>query len=434
MSENNLVDFHSEEANEIMGKVPKWIIRKGMGGIFLIFIVMLIGSYYIQYPQTIVGPITITTANPPVDIIIKTQGRIDSLFVKDGDSVVEGDVIALIYNTSHYASVLEVEHNLTEKSIDYFITNKNSKWIEKEYLLGELQEHYSELKRLYMDYKHYTESDHLSKNRTLLRAQINKNKEYYQKQIDQKKIITEDLVYEKKKFDRDSILFASKVISSLDFERSTQSLIQKKNVSAGYEVTIKNTELSIMQMEQSLVELIIQQENEITLYNLELYKIRQLLLSQINLWKDKYLLFTPISGQISFTKYWSNNQSIQIGQRLASVVPKDSSSVIGKMYIPSIGFGKIAIGQKVNVKLNSYPSMEYGILKGQIKSLSSVPEEGFYGADIIFPFGLQSSYKEKLIMIQRMDGTGEIVTQKSRLFERFILPFKVLFGKISTAQ
>lgn len=431
MSENKRTYFHSDEVNDIMGKLPSWVIRKGMGVIFFIFAGILVGCYFIKYPQTIAAPITITTTNPPADLITKAQGRIDSLFVQDGDKVTNGTIIALLFNTANYSSVFEVEHNLTIDSAEDIKTIVFYPWIDKEYQMGEIQAYFADFRQRCIDFRHYLKTSYLPRKRKLLIAQINKNKELYKKQLEQENIIALDMAYEKKNFVRDSMLYNNKVISALDFERSFQSLIQKRSTHAGFEVSLKNTELMIMQMEQQLIELSNQFDTDVATHILELSKSRQQLISQINIWKDKYIIQSPIAGKVTFTKFWSNNQNVLIGERLASVVPNDTTQVIGKMYIPSSGFGRVLVGQKVNVKLKGYPYMEFGVLKGEIKNLSSVPEKDGYACEVTFPYGMRSSYKERLNLIQQMDGTGEIITKEMRLIERFIQPIRALFDKFS---
>lgn len=79
--------------------------------------------------------------------------------------------------------------------------------------------------------------------------------------------------------------------------------------------------------------------------------------------------------------------------------------------------------------------MEYGILRGELVSISAIPETSAdnsgmaassYTAEVNFPQGLLSSYKTQFEFIQQMDGTGEIVTRDMRLIERFFQPLKNL--------
>ena len=99
------------------------------------------------------------------------------------------------------------------------------------------------------------------------------------------------------------------------------------------------------------------------------------------------------------------------------------------LYVPSAGFGKVEKGQTVNVKLNGYPYMEFGMLKGFIKNISAVPDEKGYVAEIDFTNGLFTTYNKKLNLIQQMDGQGEIITKDMRLIEQFLQPIRALFDE-----
>jgi HlyD family secretion protein len=71
--------------------------------------------------------------------------------------------------------------------------------------------------------------------------------------------------------------------------------------------------------------------------------------------------------------------------------------------------------------------MEFGMLKGAIRSISLVPASQGYVAEIELTGGMTSSYRENLKFIQQMDGTAEIVTKEMRLITRLINPLKALF-------
>ena len=76
--------------------------------------------------------------------------------------------------------------------------------------------------------------------------------------------------------------------------------------------------------------------------------------------------------------------------------------------------------------------MEYGILKGEISRISSVPEHDqdggiSYSVEVIFPNGLVSTYGQQFPLIQDMDGKAEIITQDMRLIQQLLSPIKSLF-------
>ena len=169
--------------------------------------------------------------------------------------------------------------------------------------------------------------------------------------------------------------------------------------------------------------------NDITQHKRLISESKWRLIAQIKQWKSQDILTAPVAGRLTFTKFWNENQNVTIGDVVSIIVQIDSLQVLGLMTIPSSGFGKVDIGQVVNVKLKGYPYQEHGVLKGSIARLSSVPDVDGYIAWIRFPHGLQSTYKEEFKLIQKMDGTGDIITKDLRLIERFIKPMKSLYDR-----
>lgn len=92
---NLSTNFHSEPFREIMTQIPNWIIRWGMGIIFSILLILIVGSFLIKHSEIITVPIiTSNTANGY--IISNVCGKIDSLFVKEGDIINYGEKLGFI--------------------------------------------------------------------------------------------------------------------------------------------------------------------------------------------------------------------------------------------------------------------------------------------------------------------------------------------------
>ncbi len=83
MKEPKPVIIYSDPVNEIMGNPPRKIIRWGTSILFSVFVVFLLFSWLIRYPDNIPSPIEITTVNPPVTLVSKNTGRIKILYVSD---------------------------------------------------------------------------------------------------------------------------------------------------------------------------------------------------------------------------------------------------------------------------------------------------------------------------------------------------------------
>jgi len=149
--------------------------------------------------------------------------------------------------------------------------------------------------------------------------------------------------------------------------------------------------------------------------------------SQLAEWDYKYVLMAPIDGNVSFFDFWSDNQFVNSGEDVMTIVPK-SHGVIGKVYLQIAGSGKVKKGQKVYIQCDSYPCREYGFLKGTVASISLMPQDNQFLVNVDLPDELETTFNKKLDFKQEMDGTAHIITTNLRLIQRFFNEFRYLFN------
>ena len=127
-------------------------------------------------------------------------------------------------------------------------------------------------------------------------------------------------------------------------------------------------------------------------------------------------------------KIWHKNQTINNGDYVFTIIPKNHSSYICKVQAPVLNSGKVKIGQGVNIKLSSYPDNEFGVLKGTVKDISLVPNnEGLYLIDVKLPKKLVTTHSKEIEFKQEMQGIAEIITDDLRLIERIFYQLKEIF-------
>ena len=148
------------------------------------------------------------------------------------------------------------------------------------------------------------------------------------------------------------------------------------------------------------------------------------LVNAISSWELNYCLFTPIEGQVTFTKYWNENQFVTSGEEVFTVVPGKQKTLMGRASLPVNRSGKVRVGQRVIVRFANYPDQEFGIVNGRVSTISLVPTEDNYMVEIAFPDGLTTNYGKNLPVSHEMKATAEIVTDDLRLIERFFQPLK----------
>src|SRR3954454_15339396 len=74
-------EVNSEEVQDILSKMPHWIIRYGTTILFAMIILLFAGAFFIHYPDVIVTNVNITSSNPPFKVVAQANGRIQQIFV-----------------------------------------------------------------------------------------------------------------------------------------------------------------------------------------------------------------------------------------------------------------------------------------------------------------------------------------------------------------
>ena len=144
---------------------------------------------------------------------------------------------------------------------------------------------------------------------------------------------------------------------------------------------------------------------------------------------------SPVEGRISLSKFWDKNQNIGIGEVVATVIPSGETKVIGKIYIPVHGAGKVKIGQKVNVKIDNYPYLEYGMVTDSVEGISEVPavidNKTVYIVTVQFPRKLVTGYKIEIPSSEEMTGVAEIITTDISVLKRIIYPIRHMLERVT---
>ncbi len=232
-----------------------------------------------------------------------------------------------------------------------------------------------------------------------------------------------------KQLERHKELFDSGTISAIDYEAASQSHIDKKFQFEQTRSELSQYQIKIDQIQSQIREygVLESEENQILVNDIEISLTD--LIGAIGEWELNFLFRAPVNGYISFTRFWTEKQAVKVGEKVMTVIPEESSRVIGKLALPVVGSGKVKEGQRVLVKADKYPYMEYGVLEGIVKTISLVSDEDFYSVEIAFPNGMLSSYNRELILTQGMTGQAEIITENMSFLVRIVNPIRYLINQ-----
>jgi HlyD family secretion protein len=431
-SELEKIELRSEELDSILGKTPNSLIRWGISFIFGFIALLLIGSLFFKYPDAIQAPVEITTFNPPASLVARADGKITHLFVSDRQSVKKNTVLATIENPADFNQVQQLRTKLN--NIQEIIARKNNLNFDKLNFdsfnkLGEVQPAFTAFTKALGDVKRYSQIDFYRKKTAAVEKQINMTKLYHDRLYSQRNLMEKDLKLGKQQYNRDSTLFKNKVIAQSDLENTASLQLQKNYSFEGAQLNLADMQIKLTVLEEQLLDLNLQAEEQEKQLFLTLGESHKSLLNQISVWEQLYVLKSPIDGKVTYTKYWSENQNVKLGETVLTVIPENKSVIIGKLNLQMQGAGKVKIGQKVNIRFDNYPYMEYGMVQASIRNISMTSENNGYPVELQFPNGLKTNYKINLQYTNGMKGSAEIITEDLTLFERFFNPVKSLFKK-----
>ena len=105
MPNYNEIELRSEEVQDILTKIPHWIIRWGSLVVLIILLLLFLVSWMVKYPDIITTEITITTQIPPEKLVAKTSGKIETILIQDKQNVDQNTALAVIENSANYKDV-----------------------------------------------------------------------------------------------------------------------------------------------------------------------------------------------------------------------------------------------------------------------------------------------------------------------------------------
>lgn len=425
--------LYSEEIQDIMGRIPSKILKIGLTIIFAIILLLLIGSYFFKYPEIIKCPIVLITINPPHELYARSTGKIAYLKVQEHDTVQDGCLVAILHNTASYKDT-----QILERCLKQF--NEISQWdsivkfcqLPENLFVGELQSSYLELCKIWRNFSYYLKQNYLPLKISLQTQQIKKTELALENLHYRQKLEKRNFELEQIRYKRDSAFYQRfpDAISVVDYEKQTQAYLQKQSSYLDFCSIVNEAENNLLKQREQLIDLKIQHEHELHTYRQEIHKAYKLLYENYYQWQEKYVLISNINGIVTLTGYWSENQTINAGDLLATIIPLKETQIIGKAVINMKSIGKVRPGQNVNIKLHGFPYTEFGMLKGHVRHISLVPEkEKGYIAEISLSEGMRSSYRKQLNFIQQIEGTAEIIITDKRLLSRLIEPLKAQLDK-----
>jgi multidrug resistance efflux pump len=427
MPDEKEIELRSEEVQEILTRVPHWMIRWGSVVVLIILVSLFFVSWLIKYPDIVTTQIVITTNIPPEKLIAKVPGKIEAIMVNDKTTVSKNTPLAVIENSANYKDVF-----LLKSIVDTINIDKNKFPFDKlrAVQLGEIESFFAvfqkesladDLNSKLQPYK--VESSAQSYEAIQLKERLSLLES-------QKNINQNELVLQKIDVERYEGLFKKGIIAAQEMEKQRLIFLQSQKNYKSFLSTISTLKSSLNELNRNSTTTRINENKENVNLQRNVIQAFYQLKKALKDWDLNYVLRSSIDGKVSFLQLWAANQTVSSGDNVFTIIPTNENGYIGKVKAPAQNSGKIKVGQTVNIRLANYPDREFGIIKGFISAISLTPDkDGNLLINVSLSKSLETSYKKQIVFRQEMSGTADIVTEDLRLMERLLYQFRDIFKR-----
>ncbi|WP_443937988.1 HlyD family efflux transporter periplasmic adaptor subunit [Pedobacter sp. MW01-1-1] len=409
------VSGHSEEVQEIITAVPSWILKWGITVIFAVLLGIVLLSALIEYPDVVKTSLKVNSINAPKPILAKQGGKLVRLLVKDGETVKQSQPLAFFESTANHWDVLKVNDILKQFQIGVQKGSENLTALPTGLNLGELQGSYQSFYQQYLQYLSTQKNGYYLKRLAFLEKDLADIQVLKQQILKQEAI--QKLAYsnEEVEYKAAQKLFKNKVISRAEFAQQENKYLAAKSPLQQSETEILSNSTSYHTKEKELLEL----KHTIADEQAKFIQALNQCLNESNAWILQYVLSAAISGKVSYAGIVQENQNVLNGQEVFIVNP-GNTDFFGELQIPQYNMGKIHVGERTLVKLQSYPYEQYGMIRGKLSYISDAAfRDSVFIAKVSFDEFENKEKGQKIVLKNGMLADAEIITEENSLLQRF---------------
>jgi multidrug efflux pump subunit AcrA (membrane-fusion protein) len=418
----------SDEMSDFISNKPHWIVRKGNSLFLLLLIIFLCLSWFIETPDTITTSMRIVAVDAPKLLVARTEGKMVKLLANNDQFVTVGQPIAFLQSTADHQQIISLMEwvKLTESGLkkDDMTTLLHHPLFSFD-ALGELQPAYQEFKAILSESLQILSTGFYQQKKQALLKELADMEDVQKITWKQKELTAQDFELQKGEYAVKEILAKENVVAPLEFNQDKSKLLSKQQVVEQYNAQIVNSNIAVHSKQKEILELQKFIYDQGPKFNTAMLTLK----SKLQEWMQHYVVTAPISGKLSYVGFLQESQYIQREQELFYIIP-DSTTFYGEAKGQQQGLGKIKQGQKVIIKVNSYPSSEFGYLSGIISYIPSlIKNDSSFLIKVDFMNGLKTNYGKELVFKSNMTATAEIITDNRRLPERLWGKWRDLINK-----
>ncbi len=408
---------HSDDMQDIITAPPGWLLRWGITLFFGILVMIVSLSALIKYPDIIKTQLKVSSMDAPKSIVAKVPGKLSRLLIQDNQTVATNQPLAYLESTANHQDVLLLlnqlhvlqQQVLAGRQISY--TFFNNKII---YNIGELQPSYQTFTQNLLTYQSSLNSGFYAKKKIFLQRDLISLDKQKSQLTAQKSLQQRDFKIAGEEYEMNKKLEQEKAETPAELRAAESKYLSKQAPLVQTDASLITAGSNYDAKQKEILEL----GNQMMEEKAKFIQALNSLISQVEDWKNKYVLSASQNGKLSFAGMIQQNQVLQAGQEVFYINP-GNNNFFGEMAIPQENMGKVKENQEVLIKLRSYPFEEYGMIRGRISSINDVPyKDSVFLSKVNFKLKNSTDLKRPVHLKQGMLADAEIITEDATILQR----------------
>lgn len=416
----------SDEVHEVISYQPHWIVRKGNTIFLLLLLVFLFFISVIAYPDIIKSPAKLVATNPPKLVSARVEGKLVKLFISNGQKASRDQHLGYLESTSNYDEVMRLSNwvnavidSMPSASLEHLVASPLPVLSN----LGTLQTPYQEFNHNLYVMQQTIGNGYYEKKKNSLHKDVQYLSSLKINSEHRQDLKQRDRQLQQKELDAYEKLAQEKVIAPLELNQYKSRMLNKEEDVELMDAQLTTGDLNVHRKLTELLDLEKQVLDQKEAFQSSLLRLK----SEIEKWKQEYVLVAPEEGNVLFASTLTENQLITLAQPMMYIQPANTD-----YYVEAIsgqrGLGKVKEGQKILLRIDGYPSEEFGYLEARLDYIANIPDrKDSFLIKASLTQGLMTNYHKNIHFRNNLSGSAEIITDNRKLISR-------IFGQLSAAM
>ena len=415
------VQYRDSAIQDMMGRPPGWLLRSGIGVVAVSVAVLLGLTALISYPERVEAPFVLQTETVPLAVNAGAANYVDAMPVADRAAVLPGDTLLVFRSDGDWRTVRTL-HSYLDSADPQKLNAINI--IPVQNYPSDVAAVVGQLNAIIHASRSYQSTNGVAAQIAALQREIGQAEALSGSLNRQVALYDRELGYKTLNVERARKMKADSLISRQEAESIEEQTLTAQRQREVLVAGDAQNKLRVNQLDQQILKLQLDHRERRADFERQVRQQLQLLRAALEGFSLQYFVIAQEAGVIDWMPEVREDALVGGSTPLGYLIPDQvSSKKVARLTLPPAGAGRIALGDRVILELDAYPSRQYGQVMGKLVAVDAValPDENRqFGrqATVALADTLRTSYGTQVPFQYNLTGVARIITKERTLLQR----------------